>query len=356
MPKRVFISHSSKDEPIVTLFVEKILQAGSDVKVSEITYTSQEDMGIMNGDDIPESIKTGIKECDIFFMMISENYRKSEVCLNEMGAAWMCEGIKRKIILLPGIGFNSIGWLMSLKKGTKLDDGRGLDRIHDDVVEILGKTVQTSTWNRNKDSFLESLKKLAEGESLPVSSDQLPIALPAEEDEMDLLELQEIIDDLTSIMVGELDDISNATSLYSDRMEKTTATLNRIKLNQGFNNATVIRGVLVKSAADTNALAEVYERNVPSLRDHFDKLMELGEKQQRLDEERSGDARQKILELLSVINSSREALKVLRSSYDDFPKMEKSLNKANSRLITALNSTDNLFSFFIKRASAFLAI
>ena len=68
MPKRVFISHASEDEPIVTLFVEKILQAGSDVKISEITYTSQEDMGITNGDDIPESIKAGIKELKVKFV------------------------------------------------------------------------------------------------------------------------------------------------------------------------------------------------------------------------------------------------------------------------------------------------
>ena len=53
--------------------------------------------------------------------MISSNYKKSEICLNEMGAAWALD--KRIIpIVFPDVDFESIGWLLIAKKGFKLND------------------------------------------------------------------------------------------------------------------------------------------------------------------------------------------------------------------------------------------
>ena len=60
--------------------------------------------------------------------MISTNYKKSEVCMNEMGAAWALD--KQTVpILLPNISFNKIGWLTSLNKAIKIDDSEGLDKL-----------------------------------------------------------------------------------------------------------------------------------------------------------------------------------------------------------------------------------
>ena len=117
--KKIFISHALKDKEIVSLFVDKILVLGSGVSLEDIVFTSREDTGVINGEDIPEAIKSGLKESALFFMMVSEAYKDSEVCLNEMGAAWVMDDLSRKIILLPNTGFEKIGWLMSLKKGTK---------------------------------------------------------------------------------------------------------------------------------------------------------------------------------------------------------------------------------------------
>ena len=86
MGKKVFISHAAIDQQIVSLFVDQIICFGSGISIEDVVYTSREDSGIINGDDIPLSIKDGIKECMLFFMMVSDGYKKSEVCLNEMGA------------------------------------------------------------------------------------------------------------------------------------------------------------------------------------------------------------------------------------------------------------------------------
>lgn len=83
--KKFFISHSSKDKNIVDIFVDKILRLGLSVDANDIAYTSREDTGVVNGENIPQYIKTNIANCEFMFFIVSENYRKSEVCLNEMG-------------------------------------------------------------------------------------------------------------------------------------------------------------------------------------------------------------------------------------------------------------------------------
>ena len=86
--KKIFISHSSKDKAIVQLFVDDILQLGVGIKPEQIFCTSIEDMGIKNGEDIRKHIHNNIKNADYSFLLISNNYKNSEICLNEMGAVW----------------------------------------------------------------------------------------------------------------------------------------------------------------------------------------------------------------------------------------------------------------------------
>ena len=165
MGKKVFISHASEDKQIVSLFVDQILCAGSGVNIEDVIYTSRDDSGVVNGYDIPSCIKDGIKQAAIFFMMVSEKYKESEVCLNEMGAAWMRDELPKKILLMPGSGFNKIGWLMSLSKGTELSDSSGLDALHDQIIDILSTRIQTATWNRCKEVFLNKLNELIKKKS-----------------------------------------------------------------------------------------------------------------------------------------------------------------------------------------------
>ena len=108
--KNIFISHSSKDKAIVQLFVDDVLQLGAGIKPEQIFCTSIEDMGIKNGDDIRKHIHQNIKNADYSFLLISNNYKKSEICLNEMGAVW-AYGNNVKLYLLPNTNFDCIGWL-----------------------------------------------------------------------------------------------------------------------------------------------------------------------------------------------------------------------------------------------------
>ena len=75
---KVFISHCSKDKPIIDEFVDKVLRLSCGFKTSEIVYTSREDTGVGLGDGIPQFIKENLLSSSLVLFMISDNYKQSE--------------------------------------------------------------------------------------------------------------------------------------------------------------------------------------------------------------------------------------------------------------------------------------
>ena len=160
---KVFISHASVDKPIVDEFVDRVLRLACGFKTDDIVYTSREDTGVEYGEGIPDFIKENLHTSSLVLFMISDNYKKSEVCLNEMGAAWALEK-KTVSIVLPNCGFESLGWLTSLDKALKIDSSESLDKLYG----MLTRTEQNAIdWNRQKEAFLavcESYTKDAGGQ------------------------------------------------------------------------------------------------------------------------------------------------------------------------------------------------
>ena len=106
----IFISHSSNDVEIVESFVDMILIEGLGIEKRQIFCTSIQDIGIKSGEDFRHKIKKELEKCEFVIQIISEEYRSSEVCLNEMGAAWVLE---KKVIpfILPPVTFNNVGFI-----------------------------------------------------------------------------------------------------------------------------------------------------------------------------------------------------------------------------------------------------
>ena len=152
---KVFISHSSKDKNIVGLFKDIILKSGIGLKDENIFYTSSPETGVPIGENIPEYIKRNLIDCDYVFLMISENYKKSEVCLNEMGAA-MVIGKKVFPILLYNYSFDKVGWLIDHNLCVKIEDEERLDEIRDVFYEN-GICNKTSVWNLCRNNFIERI-------------------------------------------------------------------------------------------------------------------------------------------------------------------------------------------------------
>lgn len=109
--KKIFISHSSKDKDVVDAFVT-LLTRGAGLTQDDIFCTSFEGMKIKNGEDIRKHIQENVNYTDFAILLISNNYKGSEICLNEMGAVW---AIDKKVIsyVFPDLREEQVGWLIN---------------------------------------------------------------------------------------------------------------------------------------------------------------------------------------------------------------------------------------------------
>lgn len=87
---KVFLSHASKDKRIANKFIDDILVNILGLsKEKDIFFTSHPESGVEPGHNWRDEIKTNLKIKEIFIAIISERYKKKEMCLAEIGAAWV---------------------------------------------------------------------------------------------------------------------------------------------------------------------------------------------------------------------------------------------------------------------------
>lgn len=157
--KKIFISHSSNDKEVIENFVDKVLGLGIGLTHEDIFCTSIEDMAIKNGEDIRKHIHDNIRNADFSFLIISDNYKNSEICINEMGAVWAYDNNVR-LYLLPDIKFKEIGWLCDTKKAEQINDIIALDALQKELIQFYSLPDKGTAWSRQRESFLQYLKSL----------------------------------------------------------------------------------------------------------------------------------------------------------------------------------------------------
>ncbi len=154
--KKIFVSHSSKDKDVIEKFTDYILQLGIGLSHEDIFCTSIEEMGIKNGEDIRSHIRENVQTADFSFLMISKNYKQSEICLNEMGAVWATEN-RVRYYLLPDVDFKEIGWLCDARKADRLGNSVVLDAIEEELTEFYGLPRKGGVWSRQRQNFVDYL-------------------------------------------------------------------------------------------------------------------------------------------------------------------------------------------------------
>lgn len=170
--KKIFISHSSIDKDVVESFVNNILKLGLSLSANDIFCTSIEGMNILNGDDFRTKIVDELKECHAAILIITENYKKSEVCLNEMGAIWALGLIRFPLINKP-INFKNVGFLTEVQQIGQMCSSSDLDNFMESICEKLKIiTPKTATWNSSKEKFLKS-KNLLKNDKLTVTKNEI---------------------------------------------------------------------------------------------------------------------------------------------------------------------------------------
>ena len=158
-PKKIFISHSSRDVNIIGEFVDRILGLGIGINANDIFCSSIEGMDIKNGEDLRRHIQSNIRTADFSYLMISGNYKQSEICLNEMGAVWAYDSNVR-VYMLPDTDVDKIGWLCNARKGDFLNNTIVLDAVKHELCEYYNLPDTGKTWSRQRELFCDYLNKL----------------------------------------------------------------------------------------------------------------------------------------------------------------------------------------------------
>ena len=156
--KKIFISHSSKDKDIVDAFVT-LLCMGGGFSPNDIFCTSIEGMKIKNGEDIRQHIQNNVNFADFAILLISPNYKQSEICLNEMGAVWAINK-KVKTYVLPGLKESKVGWLIDTKAAEKINDMTALASLYDTFVRFYNLSGNTELWTAQAMKFCNTLKNI----------------------------------------------------------------------------------------------------------------------------------------------------------------------------------------------------
>ena len=156
---KIFVSHSSKDIPLVKLFVEQILKLGIGIPSERIFCTSMEGHGVKSGEYIPDRLRDEIRKSCLAILFVSKNYKTSEICLNEMGAAWAT--LKKEnvvLLLLPDTAFDEIGFLNLNKLGLRIDSKKELYRLIQDKKTVLDGSNNIELISHHIDVFLKEFK------------------------------------------------------------------------------------------------------------------------------------------------------------------------------------------------------
>ena len=159
----VFVSHSSKDEQLVKLFTDKILQLILKLDLDNIFCTSIEGCSITSGDDFRKFIKSRLMNATHVIQIITENYKKSEVCLNEMGAAWVLENKIYPFIIDP-ITYENIGFIHNPNQLLKLNRKEDLLKFTYEMTKNLESVCPHTEINRHTDDFLLQLNHVISNE------------------------------------------------------------------------------------------------------------------------------------------------------------------------------------------------
>ncbi len=156
--KRIFVSHSSKDENLVNAFVDKVLILGMGVDRDDIFYTSGAGTGIKSSEDFKQRITKEMIQAKAVIQILTPNYKASEVCLYEMGAAWAISDI---IIPFLGPPFKyDKGFLHATTQQIKLNDKTGLMSVYDDhKVELFKVGQKSAVLNKQIEEFVELINK-----------------------------------------------------------------------------------------------------------------------------------------------------------------------------------------------------
>lgn len=161
----LFISHASDDKPFVKALVELFEAIGFNKK--NMFCSSVSGYGIKVNEDIFETLRLLFDRYDIYAVFVlSPNFYKRPVCLNEMGAAWVLK-TNFSCILTCDMDYADIDGVVPKNniyiKGVLDRDNQGrLNEFKSELVDFfnLENVVEGITWEEKRDDFLKKVSTI----------------------------------------------------------------------------------------------------------------------------------------------------------------------------------------------------
>ena len=341
--KKIFVSYSSFDEQIVSLFIEKVLCAGSGVDKDDIALSTIGDAAEENEDNGCLDILMQSKIC---FLMVSDNYRKCEACLQEMSVAFMKNDVIKKILLLSGFSQKRIGYF-SLVQGAPISDADGLDSIHDLLVETYSTRVQTAFWNRCKNEFLAELHlsgDFSNHNGMVIRDDEV----------MDILDMREAFERHINSYTATINSFTEELQAFTHKLSGMTQSLSQLNSNPQNFTPNKVRNILLDGAEQNNRLAQFFENNIPALQNDFDAAMKYAimlQQSIKSDPVVKAQNKEQCGLLISSLVSSRDEIRSFRNALSEMVDLDNTYRKSKLRLIKAVDKMLDMLAFCVSRAN-----
>jgi len=154
----ILVCHASKDKEFCDIFVDFLESLG--FPEEKMIYTSSDRFGVPPGTDIYDYLYQKLNEPVWVFFMESENFYKSPICMNEMGAVWI-KGTKYYSFILPGLSHENRKAVINLNKASlDLRSLQQLLQLRNDIVDTWGLEIAEAKWLAKMDEFVKKIEKM----------------------------------------------------------------------------------------------------------------------------------------------------------------------------------------------------
>jgi hypothetical protein len=160
--KKIFLSHAKLDREIANRIIDKLIVPIFNMdKQRDVFYTSRRATGIRSNTNWKDNIKENLTECKIFIPLITINFKNSEMCLSELGAAW---ALNKDIypLLLPPINYDNFGVVISELQADNLMSREDIKMLIKTLAVDIKKHYDINLAENNTDShitkFLKSMR------------------------------------------------------------------------------------------------------------------------------------------------------------------------------------------------------
>ncbi|EGQ7737605.1 toll/interleukin-1 receptor domain-containing protein [Vibrio parahaemolyticus] len=154
--KKIFVSHVEKNKGVVHPFVKLMIDA-YDIPEGEL-FCSSLDGAIEAGENFSNEIRSAFNESELIILMLSHDFKKSDFCLAELGAAWASD---KKVlpVIIPPADFNLISGAYIARQGVSLSNDRALSTSLNKHMEFIGYKDNLDLFHKSLQLEMDNLKE-----------------------------------------------------------------------------------------------------------------------------------------------------------------------------------------------------